>query len=95
MLRSTCEHLTKEMTQRATVIIEKDESHLLLSPIGLITNCAFNCDGQPDIQTQNSFRCTISCLALRCSAIIITYVHQYTTVDLMKTAISSQNVSIF
>ena len=54
----------RKWTQRENVVIEGNESNLLLSPIGIITNCAFNCDGRTDIQTQ-SFRSTISCLALR------------------------------
>ena len=47
----------RKWTQRANVIIEKDESHLLLSPIGLITNRAFNCDGQTDGQT---YKCIVA-----------------------------------
>ena len=30
---------------RGIVVIERNESYLLLSPIGIITNCPFNCDG--------------------------------------------------
>ena len=44
---------TEEMAQRGNVVIERNESHLLLSPIGtcIITNRPFNCDGRTDGHT--------------------------------------------
>ena len=49
-------HLTstptqRKRTQRGNVIIERNESYLLLSPIGIITNRPFNCDRRTDGQT--------------------------------------------
>ena len=41
----------RKWTQRGNDIIERNESHLLLSPVGIITNCAFNHDGQMDGRT--------------------------------------------
>ena len=41
----------RKWTQRGNVVIERNESHLLLSPIGIITNRPFNCDGRTDEQT--------------------------------------------
>ena len=47
----------RKWAQRKNVVIERNESYLLLSPIGIITNRVFNCDGQTDIQTQSSIKC--------------------------------------
>ena len=69
-----CTHTKRKWTQRGTVVIEGNEFHLLLSPIGIITNRPYNCDGRTDIQTHSSFRCMISCLMLRRSAITNTVI---------------------